>query len=434
MKASYLLTLAPCAVAAVKHYASAQSPLGNTKSCLWRPPPPLGLACGVDEVDLSLPQKSQATEDETSSSKSRNNNRTVEPTKSIWEGPVDCLSSYCIFFNSGFANGRGIVAITTTANVDKLKSIDVAITSSHDTTVTGDAYTVSEVAGKGLGMIASTPLRRGDTIMQKTPALLVHRGFLESIPPSQAQRNLLDAAAELIPSPLKEGFFDQMAHMGGQVHKIVDIMGTNSFQMDLGGQDGHHYGNYPEVSRYNHDCRPNVVFYIDKETLMHTTTVVRQVKPGEELTISYLDPLKPRAHRRHRAHLAWGFGCACPQCSLPDKEADKSDERLEEIARIEAQLADIYDKKVNVKMLKRLAALYEEERLEAKVANGYTMIALNANMLGQEKMAKEYAARAREAVLLEHGPADTGGDAAAMADLARDPKGHFTWRARINTR
>ena len=226
----------------------------------------------------------------------------------------------------------------------------------------------------------------------------------------------------------------QMAHFGG--HKIVDIIATNSFQMNLDptgkDQNAHHYGNYPEVSRLNHDCRPNVAFYIDKNTLTHTSTVVRPLKAGEELTISYLDPLKPRDERIHRANLAWGFGCTCAQCSLPEPLSAKSDERLVEIAAIEGKLSDVYNKEVSVKMLDRLAKLYKSERLDTKLASPYTLLALNYNMLGEEKKARKYAKLAHEAVVVEHG--DGTGDAVAMLELAGNPSGHFTWRARLKMR
>lgn len=226
-----------------------------------------------------------------------------------------------------------------------------------------------------------------------------------------------------------------MAHFGG--HKILDILATNSFQMNLdpAGKDttAHHYGNYPEVSRFNHDCRPNVAFYIDKTTLRHTTTVVRPVKEGEELTISYLDVTKPREHRQQRAEMAWGFKCSCSQCTLPAPLAKKSDARLSEIERLEKKLSDIYDKEVTPKLLEQLAKMHEIERLQTKLASPYTLIALNYNMLGEDKMARKYARLAQEALVIEHGERDAG-DLEAMRGLERDPRGHFTWRARLKMR
>ncbi|KAJ3952737.1 SET domain-containing protein 5 [Colletotrichum tropicale] len=283
------------------------------------------------------------------------------------------------------------------------------------------------VEGKGLGMIANRSLARGDTVMLKTPVLIAHRAFIERTPPAE-QHRLLDSVAQLLPASTRETFLGQMGHFGG--HKVVDIMQTNSFQMDLGGGaqgDGHHYGNYPEVSRYNHDCRPNVAFHIGADG-RHRTTVVRPVRSGEELTISYLDQLGVRSERQHRAKLAWGFECGCSQCSLAKKQAAASDQRLMDIQEIDRTLSDI-NARVTTALIEKFLKLHKEERLESKLAGAYTIAALNFNLLGHAKQSVKYAKLAVEAGLMENGPGTA--DVEAMQKLAADPKGHFTWRGRV---
>lgn len=261
--------------------------------------------------------------------------------------------------------------------------------------------------------------------MKKTPAMLVHRAFFESVAVApQSQDALLDSAVALLPPPLRKEF---LAQMGGSPSAIL---ATNSFQMDIGSGsgDGHHYGNFPEVSRLNHDCRPNAAFHIGAD-LAHTTMAARDVDPRTELAISYIDPLLPRAARQQRIRHAWDFACGCALCSSSHKAADKSDARLREIARIEAALADFTDESVTARVLGRLVQLYADERLDASVAGAYTLVALNYNMLGDARSAQRYARLAHEALLVEKGPGH--GDLAEMAELARSPRAHFTWRARV---
>ncbi|KAL2752243.1 hypothetical protein ACRALDRAFT_1066285 [Sodiomyces alcalophilus JCM 7366] len=224
----------------------------------------------------------------------------------------------------------------------------------------------------------------------------------------------------------------QAGRFGG--HKVADIVTTNSFQVDLGGDGsggsssaGHHYANFPEVSRFNHDCRPNAVFFIDAD-LVHHTTVVRDVAPGEELTISYLDSLAPRAERQLRARGAWGFECTCAQCSLAEDAAGASDRRLAEMAELERRLSDVKSD-VTLDTVERYVMLFAEESLEANLAGAYTTAALNYNLLGKSELAVKYARLAIEAGMMENGPA--AADVEAMRVLARDPKRHFTWRARL---
>ncbi|KAH8913085.1 SET domain-containing protein [Coniochaeta sp. PMI_546] len=351
------------------------------------------------------------------------------------EGPVQlswldtglCARDYCLFVNQKFNQGRGMSAITTLENIHKVKSIvDEVQSQDQARRRPGPAqFYVAEVPGKGLGLIANMSQHRGTIIMQKTPALVVHRKFLEQVPPHE-QQPLLDEAVKLLPATTRSLFLSQMGHFGG--HKITDILATNSFQTDLGGEDGHHYSNYPEVSRFNHDCRPNVAFYIS-EQLIHTSTAVKVVEPGEELTITYLDSFEPRAARQLRALHAWGFECTCSQCSLPDKLAAKSDRRLEEIVRLQAQLEDFQGLGVTPALIRRFIKLYKDDNLDFTIAGAYTLAALNYNMLGDEKMAVKYARLALEAGAIEYGPSSS--DVREMQALLRDPRGHFSWRKRL---
>ncbi|KAF4902335.1 SET domain-containing protein 5 [Colletotrichum viniferum] len=407
------LALASCSAAAAPE---AQAQLRGARICPWTPLEESLLECSTWDV---------AKTENHSERNSRNDTRQNEPLG--WTGPHGCAGNYCLYANRGFAVGRGAVIISTPENVQKLKGMGAKFQIADDPSASKPSFRVTEVEGKGLGMIANKCLARGDTVMLKTPVLIAHRAFIERTPPAE-QHPLLDSVAQLLPASTRETFLGQMGHFGG--HKVVDIMQTNSFQMDLGGGaqgDGHHYGNYPEVSRYNHDCRPNVAFHIGADG-RHRTTVVRPVKSGEELTISYLDQLGVRSERQHRAKLAWGFECGCSQCSLAKKQAAASDQRLMDIQEIDRALSDI-NARVTTALIEKFLKLHKEERLESKLAGAYTIAALNFNLLGHAKQSVKYAKLAVEAGLMENGPGTA--DVEAMQKLAADPKGHFTWRGRV---
>ncbi|KZL72140.1 het domain protein [Colletotrichum incanum] len=421
VSSSVLLALA-CACYTVASEAQAQ--LRWSQTCPWTPLEELLLECS--SWDLATAERKC----EGSEQGQTRGNGTTNPEPLGWTGPHGCAGSYCLYANRGFADGRGIVIISTPGNVQKAKDLERNLQGQsveEDPSSSKPPFQITEVEGKGLGMIANKTLARGDTVMLKPPVLLAHRAFIERTPPAD-RHFLLDAVAGLLPPPTRKSFLGQMGHFGG--HQVSDIMATNSFQMDIGGGaqgDGHHYGNFPEVSRYNHDCRPNVAFRIGPD-LRHRTTVVRPVKPGEELTISYLDPLGIRSVRQHRAKRAWGFECGCSQCGLAKKQAAASDARLLEIEELERKLSDV-GARVTTAMVERFLKLHAEERLEAKMAGAYTTAALNFNLLGRNKMAVKYAKLAVEAGTIENGP-ETG-DVEAMKALAADPKKHFTWRGRV---
>lgn len=170
-----------------------------------------------------------------------------------------------------------------------------------------------------------------------------------------------------------------------------------------------------------------MAFYIDQD-LVHRTHAIRDILPGEELTISYLDSFKPRSARQLRAKVSWGFECTCPQCRLPKSEADASDARLDAIYHVESQLADFNNKNVTPDMVEELMRLYKEERLEVKMADAYTIAALNYNQFGMTDMAKEYATLSIEQGLLEHGP--RAPDIGVMQKLIQDPTKHWSYNRR----
>lgn len=396
--------------------------LGLSDVCPWSPLSAVAGTCGGRraraQISLDTPATTRQNQSET----------VAEVPKSAWIGGKRCAGVFCLWANREYAGGRGIVVITDPYNLEKVKQREaglLVLQAARDA-LPPPSYDIQEVDGKGLGLVANKSLARGDDLMAHAPVLLVHRTFVEQFP-TDKKHPILDYVPTLMPSTTRRLFVRQKGHFGG--HKITDILTTNSFQMDLGGDtDGHHYGNFPEVSRFNHDCRPNAVFRIG-EDMVHRTTVIRDVAPGEELTISYLDPMGQRASRQRRAKAAWGFECTCSQCSASEAAAAASDARLQEIDALETKLSD-FQASVTLDMVERYIGLFRTERLEAKMFGAYTTAALNYNLLGKDKKAREYAQLAVEAGLLENGPG--AADVTAMTELAEDPRKHFTWRRRLS--
>lgn len=190
-----------------------------------------------------------------------------QPKKDIWRsdegwhGPHSCAGAYCAYSRPSFANGRGIVLVSTAYNAEEASHLPAFANPSIDGEGDSELFRVVEMPGKGLGLVAKQLIRRGQRIMAHPPAIVVHRRFIDDIDLKGQYRLFADAAAQL-PEATKKTFMDQMGQSGNHEstgHKVHDIMHTNSFELGLGIKDGHHFGNYPEVSRYNHDCRPKYV-------------------------------------------------------------------------------------------------------------------------------------------------------------------------------
>ncbi|KAH7155160.1 hypothetical protein B0J13DRAFT_219505 [Dactylonectria estremocensis] len=381
----------------------------NEGLCAWDPVTPL-LETRFCELQL----------DTTTRTLRQNETEKARFVNTEWKGPHGCAEGFCLYSNPGFYSGRGIVAITPEILLPALKKLR----SQPEGIDTPENYHVEKVPGKGLGVMADGLINRGDVVMPRPPAFLAHKRFLEDHATSPEQNALLEKGLSLLPEKTAKLFLSQMAHMGG--HRINDIFMTNGYQVVLDGQDSHHYGSYPEISRVNHDCRPNLAYYID-EDFVHRTRAARRIEPGEELTVTYLNPFMLRDARKRRAHNSWGFDCQCPQCSLSDALAHQSDGRLRRIDELEPMMENL-EKDITMGDIREMMEIYEKERMDIKLAGPLTLAAMNANLLGQATEAREYAKRAAEAGIIERGESE---DVKSMRLLAKDPKGHFTWRGRV---
>ncbi|KAK5628458.1 hypothetical protein RRF57_004173 [Xylaria bambusicola] len=171
------------------------------------------------------------------------------PTRNSWRTFPDCFEEYCVYTNNGFFN-KGISLITTASNHARVAQIQIP---QKDSILYQEKTRIVDIPGKGKGLVATRMIRRGERIMTANPALLVHRDAFRELSLEDINY-LMDVAVDNLPKSRKESYMSQAGLMGS--HKITDILFTNSFQVTVGGNDGFHYGNYPEVSILNHDCRP----------------------------------------------------------------------------------------------------------------------------------------------------------------------------------
>lgn len=162
---------------------------------------------------------------------------------------------------------------------------------------------------------------------------------------------------------------------------------------------------------------------------MHATTTIH---PGEELTISYTDPIVRRATRRRAIKRSWGFDCACSACTQSPALTRASDERIATIVEYE-KLLDDWSSPANRKengaspeMAEYIVELYELERLWAPRAEAYYRAALSWSAVGDAWKARIWAERGAKTAMVNTGPDSTEVD--DMAALAESPTEHWSWR------
>ncbi|KAJ3175321.1 SET and MYND domain-containing protein 3 [Geranomyces variabilis] len=100
---------------------------------------------------------------------------------------------------------------------------------------------------------------------------------------------------------------------------FLDVFRTNNHEV----MDDHYFpiaqGTYPLASLLNHSCDPSCALTYDGVTLM--LYAIRDVAPGEELTIAYQDPFPARETRRAHLKQAYGFHCVCARCEPESVDA-----------------------------------------------------------------------------------------------------------------
>ncbi|XP_061668053.1 N-lysine methyltransferase SMYD2-B-like [Syngnathoides biaculeatus] len=75
---------------------------------------------------------------------------------------------------------------------------------------------------------------------------------------------------------------------------------------------------YPDVALINHSCVPNVIVTFDGTRAQ--VRAVNHVEAGDEVLISYIDPLYPTDDRNGRLRDAYYFCCRCRECRTRSKD------------------------------------------------------------------------------------------------------------------
>ncbi|KAF2430876.1 hypothetical protein EJ08DRAFT_633339 [Tothia fuscella] len=279
----------------------------------------------------------------------------MKRTANFWTHEPFCLESveakngFCVYTNAKFARGRGISFVATPNDIQYVLQ--------------------AKIFRKGLQNEATT---------SSPGALKYYR----------------KASQEL--------FLSQFTQEGRDPY--IDRMDKNAFNVQMGKSRQFFSGALPETARFNHDCRPSTVYHINPETLQHQSFVVRPIKAGEEITLSYLPPYLNSTSRRNLLSQSWGFDCTCKLCTASAATKRHSDLRLLKIESIIAELNILPSKRIiDPKKAEELVRLHEQEGLWGNIGGAHMYVAMEYEVLGNRKMAKKWAGVAKESLGLLSG-------------------------------
>jgi len=199
-------------------------------------------------------------------------------------------------------------------------------------------FNITEVTGKGIGCIANVDFPPGKSIHREDPLIVIEGDYgVYSLKPGILSSKFKGLSAEE-----KTAFVALSKSCGisetclGQLctpeeAPLLDIISTNGFKKDMcdvypmkKNQQGKCTAVYQTISRFNHSCYPNAVF------CDHEVRSIRDIKEGDEITISYLAQSKLRSYSERQRELQQGFGftCTCRLCAAEEEVKRKNDVQM----------------------------------------------------------------------------------------------------------
>ncbi|TFL01467.1 hypothetical protein BDV98DRAFT_481670, partial [Pterulicium gracile] len=218
-------------------------------------------------------------------------------------------------------------------------------------------YKIVQVPGKGLGMAATRDIEARGLVLAERPlkitpmALrcynmakkegLTNNDFM-IVELQESERFLEKFSFSLMDAGKKKAFFAlHNAHTKDGSGPIVGRLRTNGFGIPelkdaLDGEDRDDLaktlkGTCEVGSRFNHICEPNSTWEFDVRAFSFLFFTTRDVKAGEELTVTYCALSIPTAER-NKALDPYAFKCTCPRC-LDPSSSDKTTTTLSAILR-----------------------------------------------------------------------------------------------------
>ncbi|KAJ4351518.1 uncharacterized protein N0V89_006861 [Didymosphaeria variabile] len=289
-----------------------------------------------------------------------------------------------------------------------------------------DLYDVQNIRGKGKGVLAKQRISKGDLIMLDSPAIVSSARLPMYVTPSEGSE-LLETAAGML---MAEDYNTIMALDKPTGTTGLDaILKTNSFscQFNDGGVGDEYLCLFPQVSRINHACQPNANAKFIPRTLLMEIRALRDIEPGQEITISYGKVDLKYAERQKLYRDNWGFKCTCNLCASGIYKISESDWRRERFAELHKTLeslnAETYDAERVMQWENEIFDISETEGLEVLVTEDLERMAYVYAGLGRHPEALAWGQKAKQNLLQwKLGPNDLNDDYKRIEELLLELK------------
>ncbi|KAH6682993.1 hypothetical protein B0J14DRAFT_694421 [Halenospora varia] len=264
-------------------------------------------------------------------------------------------------------------------------------------------YEIIQIPNKGLGLIATRALAPGTIILNEAP--LISLPLPQMVPgagfPLQEMISSLQTSYNLL-TPSQQGEFLSLhdhrfpSEIDSGQDRLLTIFRSNAYNTGTSN-----VGLFPEIARINHDCTPNCGNYWSEKTGRRIIYTNREVKEGEEITVSYIPLLLKTVKRRERLG-QYGFVCGCEACrrgseggdDMGDKRRVRIGNALESLEGKAGRVSKKAD--VNGKLVKKaleLVEMVEEEGIRDYMARAFHLAAVFSERTGDLRGAKRWAGK-----------------------------------------
>lgn len=188
-----------------------------------------------------------------------------------------------------------------------------------------------DIPGKGKGLVAKCDINPGTILISEPPLFTT-----ESLEDANTIEKDLAGIIKVLPKDDQRAFLLLHNNFKGEPNPFSNIVRSNGYPLGPSSEIG---GIFPLVSRINHSCRPNAQHAWNEQLKSMLVHAVREIKDGEELTLSYLNG-GPSTQRKQILKDNFRFDCTCELCSLPSSDLAKSDDRLRRAQTLDEVLGD----------------------------------------------------------------------------------------------
>jgi hypothetical protein len=189
-------------------------------------------------------------------------------------------------------------------------------------------YSIEPIPKRGKGLVARVSIPSGARIIAEKP-------LFKAISWTSGPDSVIVAKVKALSREDQRHYLSLHNNYAG-ANPFNGIFKTNALPC---GPDSPVGAVYPTICLINHDCRPNSYHNWNDSTSTETIHASRDIKAGEEITISYAGG--ETSHQRlAKLETAFGFKCTCELCSLPESQLQESDARRLEMDRLDQSIGD----------------------------------------------------------------------------------------------